>query len=649
MPKRKKRNSIFKMAAGLAAASYMSCVGLALDETKILSPDGNVQFKVLLHEARLEYAVTFRNRPVVETSPMVIVVDGVNLTEGVEVGKVDSYQLNETYPWRGVHSQAVNHCNGAEISITHKESKMSYTVGVRAYNDGIAFRFVVPGEGDRIVSSEATTFTIPDGSTVWYHDLATMHYEGVHEKKSISEAAAGEWAAPPLTVKLPSNLGYASITEAALMNYSGMGLQADGNRGFILRLGHEHPASYPYVLRYGEENAERLRAPAVINGTIKTPWRVVMIGADLNTLVNCDIIHNVSPPPDKELFPDGFDAEWLKPGRAVWGYLTSVPRTLEGMKEFSRLAGEMGFEYHVVEGHWARWPVAQQKELVDYSREQGIRVLFWRHSRSIQDPAARREFFQHCHDIGVAGMKLDFFDHEAKETIDLYQACLKEAAELGLIIDFHGANKPAGESRTWPNEMTREGIRGYEWRGPWAEHNTTLPFTRMLAGHADYTPMHFGDRRCETSEAHQIASAMVFSAPLLIYAENPANMLKHPAVEVIKQIPSVWDETIALPACEIGEVAAFAKRSGEKWFISVMNGPTARHIQIDLTFLDDGDYKATFVRDEKGDATMVSQVRSRQTFGPKPGVIIDNSTVRNNDSLYIELVAGGGFVALFSK
>jgi len=627
-----------------------NCTELSIpEEFKIIGPDRNVQLKVLvLDNARLGYEVTFKGIPVIDRSQMGITVDNVNLGNGIEIGSADRYEINETYSWRGIHSEAVNHCNGAKISITHNDSKTKYTLDVRAFNDGIAFCYVVPGEDNRIVSGEATSFVIPDGSTVWYHDFY-MHYEGEHEKKSLSEVERGDWAAPPLTVKLPNNIGYASITEAAIIRYSGMALRADGQRGFNVRLGHEAEISYPYVLRYGEEDAERLTAPATIRGTIKTPWRVVMIGSDLNALVNCDIIHNVSPPPDKKLFPNGFDEEWLKPGRAVWGYLNRGGRTLEDMKEMSRLAGEMGFEYHVVEGHWARWTVSEQKELVDYSNKQNVKILFWKHSRDLRDPQARNEFFKHCHDIGVAGAKIDFFDHEAKEIIDLYQACLKEAAELKLILDFHGANKPAGESRTWPNEIVREGIRGLEWRGPWAVHNTTLPFTRMLAGHADYTPMHFGDRRCETSEAHQIASAMVLAGPLLIYAEHPGNMLNHKAVEIIKQIPSVWDETIALPCCEIGEVAAFAKRSGKKWFIAVMNGPYAKKIRIDLTFLGDGDYNAMLVRDQKGDSAPVYLLRSRQTFGLKPGVEIDNTKVNNGESLFIDLIAGGGFAALFTK
>ncbi len=615
----------------------------------LASPDGNVQLRVLLlAQDRLGYEVTFRGVRVIDKSPLGITVDGLDLGLGIDLGNAERYEINETFPWRGVHASAVNRCHGAKFSLTHRQSKTAYVLEARAFNDGIAFRYVVPGGMNRLVQGEATSFVLPEGSTAWYHDFY-MHYEGIHTRKNIADAKTGEWAAPPVTFELPNRGGYAAITESALINYSGMGLQADGRRGFQIRLGHEVPAAYPYILRYKEEDAQRLTAPAAIHGVIETPWRVVMLGADLNALVNSDIVHNLAPPPDKNLFPEGFAAPWLKPGRAVWGYLNNGGRTLQAMKEFSRLAGELGFEYHVVEGHWQSWPEREQKELVDYSRARNVSVIFWKHSRELRDPQKRREFFEHLHQLGVAGAKIDFFDHEAKEIIDLYQACLKEAAERHLVLDFHGANKPAGEARTWPNELTREGIRGYEFRGPWAAHNTTLPFTRMLAGHADYTPMHFGDRRTDTSESHQIACAIIFTSPLLIYAEHPQNILNHKAVELIKQIPAVWDETIALPRSEIGELAAFARRTGEKWFVAVMNGPAARGLTIDLSFLKEGEHQATLVRDEKAGAAIVSLVRKRQTFGPKPGVLVDSTTVQSNDSFFVELVGGGGFVALLAR
>ncbi len=599
----------------------------------LASPNGHVQFRLVQEGGRLSYSVTFNTQSVIETSPLGIVVDGVNLAQGVQVGKTDRYRLNETYPWRGVHSTAVNRCHGAVFHIRHLKTGVAYRVEARAYDDGVAFRYIVPGpDGQQRVPDEATVFRIPAASTVWYHDFEG-HYEGIHAKKAIEDAAAGDWAAPPLTVQLPGGAGFAAITEGALFNYSGMGLEADGRRGFHARLGHAHPASYPFRLRYAQD-VQRLAQPAAIAGTITTPWRVVMVAPDLNTLVNCDIVHNVSPPPDAKLFPKGLNTEWLRPGRAVWRYLDGGENTLEGMKEFSRLAGQLGFEYNLIEGFWQRWSEAELRELVEYSARHNVRIWLWKHSRDLRDPEVRRAFFRRCREAGIAGVKLDFFDHEAKEIIDLYQACLRDAAEFRLMVNFHGANKPTGGSRTWPNEMTREGIRGLEYRSApsWARHNTTWPFTRMLAGHADYTPVHFGDRRKETSWAHQMASAAILTSPLLVYGAHPKSILENPAVEVIKSLPSVWDETIVLPPSEIGEMAAFARRSGRRWFLAVMNGPTARTVRIPLSFLGNRKYQALLVRDQPENAAAVN---------------VESATLSRADSVEIELRSGGGFIARF--
>ena len=192
-----------------------------------------------------------------------------------------------------------------------------------------------------------------------------------------------------------------------------------------------------------------------------------MLGRDLNTLVNSDAVHNLCPPPDTRIFPKGLHTQWLKPGRAVWRYLDGGENTVEGIKEFSRLAGELGFEYQVIEGQWQKWTDAELRDVIEYSRARGVGIWVWRHRNTLGDPATRRELFASLQKAGVVGLKVDFLDHEAKEVIDLYQDILRDAAEHQLMIDFHGANKPAGESRTWPNEMTREGIFGLDtdaWR-----------------------------------------------------------------------------------------------------------------------------------------------------------------------------------------
>lgn len=616
----------------VAACILVSMVpALPADLLSVKSPGGRVEFRLLtLEGGRLGYGAALKGKAVIDPSPLGIVVDGVNLAANASVGKARRYKTNGTYAWRGVHSVAVDRSNGVRIPVKHGSTP--YTLEVRAYDDGIAFRFIVPGTpGQSRVPDEATSFRLPAGSTVWYHDFEG-HYEAVHVKKSIEQVPPGQWAAPPVTFKLPANGGYASITEGALFRYSGMGLQADGKGGFDARLGHAHPPSYPFRLRYAQDVA-RMAKPAAVEGAITTPWRVVIMGADLNALVNCDIVHNVAPPPDPKLFPKGAMTDWIKPGRAVWRYLDGGEGTIEGQKEFSRLAHDLGFEYNVLEGFWRKWSEQELKDYIAYSRAQGVGVLLWKHSKELRDPASRREFFDLCQRTGAAGAKIDFFDHEHKDVVELYEACLRDAAERHLVLDFHGANKPTGESRTYPNELTREAIRGMESRkAVRAPHDATLPFTRMLAGHADYTPVHFGERRNDTTWAHQIASAAILTSPLLVYAANPANIIKNPAAAIIKSIPSVWDATIALPASQIGEVAVFARRSGKTWFLAIMNGTTARRVPVPLSFLGPGSYRAAMVRDNMDDAAAVR---------------IEKGAARRSDTLRIELRAGGGFLARF--
>jgi alpha-glucosidase len=604
------------------------------DDVRVTSPDGRIAFELLTADpSRVRYRVTFNGVVAIESSPFGIVVDDVDLGQGARAGNVTSYRLRETYTWRGVHSRAVNEYDGSSIDLRHDASGASYEFEVRVFDNGVAFRSLVPGAGRRVVD-ESTVFVVPAGSTAWYHDLKG-HYEASYNRKDISEVAAGEWVAPPVTLKLSSG-GYVAITEAALIDYAGMALQSDGHRGLGVRLGHSHPASYPFTLRYGQEKAARLAQPAAIEGPILTPWRVVMVGSDLDALVNCDIVHNVSPPPSPQLFPGGFDTEWVKPGRAVWKYLDGGgDGTLEVMKEFSRLAAELGFEYNLLEGFWQRWPESDLRDLIEYSRQRNVGIWLWKHSRDIRDPAARQAFFEHAHDVGVVGVKLDFFDHEAKEVIDVYQAALRGAAEHKLMVDFHGANKPTGESRTWPNEMTREAVSGMERRSmpAWSEHTTTVPFTRMLAGHLDFTPMVFGERRRETSWAHQIATAAIFTSPVLVYGAHPRSMLDNPAVEMIKSIPSVWDETRVLPFSEIGHVAAFARRRAQQWYVVIANGPDARSVTVPLSFLGRGTHSALLVRDDRDDAAAVK---------------VESTSMGRGDLLHVDLRAGGGFIGRFS-
>jgi alpha-glucosidase len=618
----------------LALASVSAPAAWQAPPTQVTSPDRRIVLSISADPSgRLAWTVTAAGKTVIEPSPLGIVVDGMNLGDGSAIQSVETYRLDEKYPWRGVKSEAVNRANGARLRARHA-GKTDFTIEARVADDSVAIRHVVPGSGSRVPDA-AIGFTLPAGSTVWSHGLRN-HYEDPYVRRRIEDVPEGDWAGPPVTIKLPDSVGYVAILEAGLRNYAGMALQADGKRGYRERLGHSQPPGYPYTLRYGEENAKRLSVAATIDGPITTPWRVVLIGRDLNTLVTSDAVHNLSPPPDPQLFPQGVRTAWLKPGRAVWRYLDGGENTLAGIKEFSRLAGELGFEHHVVEGLWQRWSDAELKEVIDDARSRGVGIWLWRHSNTLGDTVKRRELFARLQKAGAVGVKVDFLDHEAKEVIDQYHGILRDAAEHRLMVNFHGANKPAGESRTWPNELTREAINGMERRKmeAWSEFNTTWPFARLLAGHADFTPVVLGERRRETSWAHQIASAAILTSPLLVYGGHPASLLSNPAAEMIKAIPSIWDETRVLPPSEIGELALFARRSGDRWFIAAMSAGPARTITVDLGFLPARRYQALIVRDRLDDPAAV-EVETRDVTGsleipvrPAGGFVIKLEAVR---------------------
>ena len=602
----------------------------------IKSPDGLIQLNIFVKSSDLMFSGTMNGISVVETSPFLMSVDGINITSGVKAGKIKRFSENNTYPVYGLHSIATNLCNGARIDLTHIKTGMKFTVEAKVFNNAFAFRFIIPGIDDQErIPDESTTFNIPAGSQVWYHNLH-MHYEGEYTRKLIDTVPAGQWAAPPVTFKLPDGRGYGSITESNLAGYAGMALQTSGNKGFTIRLGHAHPVSYPYELRYTKEDIERVSRPAPVKGTITTPWRVVLAGKDLNTLVNSDAITSLCPPPDREYFPEGLYTSWIKPGRAVWRYLDGGgDNSLRNMKEFSRLAGEMGFEYNILEGFWSRWPDDSVKALVDYSRSAGVGIIVWKHSKELRDPESRREFLSRLAKLGVAGIKVDFFDHEAKEVIDFYETLFRECAAHKLVLILHGANKPTGLQRTWPNVMIYEAVRGMEASRltDRATHETTLPFTRMLAGPADYSVCHFGERRRNTTWVHQVATAAIYAAPVITYAANPFNLVSNPCIEMIKSIPPVWDQTIVLPPSEIGEIAVFAQRKGSTWFLSVINGIEPRIINIPLSFLGNGNYNTLIIKDVSENPASVN---------------IERGKASKNDIISVNLGTGGGYMCRFS-
>lgn len=602
-------------------------VSAALAQTRqetILSPDKSLALKLFFAGDQLQYQVLLRGKPVIEPSALGLQLGTQAVGRGEAFGSVERTSVNETYAWRGVHSQATNHYNQATLQVAAPAPAAAFRLEARVFNNGVAWRYVVPAAGAGEVRADNTEFVIPAGSTVWSQpDIG--NYEGRYQRQRIEQVPAGQLAGPPLTVALPARQGYLAITEGGVTDFAGMSLVATGARKF----------------------KANLTGTVATSATIETPWRIVEVGADLNTLVNCDIVHNVSPKPDAALFPQGLATPWLQPGRSVWSWLADNGGvTFENMKRFSRWAGQLGFEYNLVDEGWTHWndggkdPWDLMQELVAYSAAQNVKVWVWKAypdhdgTPGLQQAAARQAFFRHCRDIGVAGIKIDFFNAESQEVIKFYQAALHDAAELHLLLDFHGANKPTGESRTWPNELSREGVRGLENETVWPAHNATLPFTRYLAGHGDYTPLTFRPIGQGTTLAHQVATLATFTSPFLCVAANPEAILASPARELITSIPTVWDETIVLPQSEIGGLSLLARRHGTTWYLAAVNGAASRQLPVSLTFLGKGTYQALTLADNPAASATGT---------------IQRVSVSAQTKLALSLSEGGGYLGIFRK
>jgi len=627
--------------AVLCGALFLPAVAEAHAAANVLrlqSPDRRVQISFSLQGGHLAYQLSRDGHPLLKKSPLGIRNSDDAVLADAHFGKTRRYRIADSYPSYGVHSVAREDGTGMEVAVLARDGDVAYTLETRAYNNGVAFRMTLPGTAPR-TPLETTEFNLIDGSAVWSLDPAAAHYEGVYARSKAEEIPPGRFMAPPVVIELPSDSSYLAITEGRLKNYPGMMLQSNGKGTFSARPGNEVPADN--ALRYfqGEAIAKTLALPAAIAGSITTPWRVVMIGATLNELVNNDIVSDVSDAPDAGAFPEGARTPWIKPGRAVWNFLDGGARTLEGAREFSRMAGDLGFEYQVVEGQWNRWSETDLKGLVDYSRARGVGIWLWKNRRDLATAESRKAWFDLCNRTGVVGVKIDFFDSEAKEVVDLYQSILVETAEHHLMVDFHGANKPTGEQRTWPNELTREAVEGMEYcciegiaDAPRARHAVTVPFTRFLAGPADYTPVLLDKGRNGTTWANQIASAVILTSPLLTYAANPETLLSNPAVSIIRDIPSTWDETVVLQPSKIGSLAIFARRSGKTWFLACMNGDEPLALDISLSFLGSGSWKAQSVTDAKDNPAAVR---------------VEAGTFQPDRAIHLALASGGGSVAEF--
>lgn len=614
---RRRRELLKRVGIGLGCLWLVTCPAAT---NFISSPDGQIVAAVSDSAGALVYSVAYRSGAVIETSPLGVTVSGTNLGSGVTITASASYATNETFLSRhGIHAVATNRFQAQRISLSHAASGLAYFLNVRAFNDGVAFRYEFAGVGTKTITGESSGFVIPTGSTVWSQN-GTSVYEGIYGGTNIMAMANGTLMGPPVTIQLPGTNGFLALTESTLGVFGSPYLSkvADAT-------GRKLQVTYP--LNLGGSTG------VSVTGAVNTPWNVIMIGADLNMLVNCDIVESLAPAPDPALFPEGTMTSWATTGRSVWDWLRPQPGgiTYTNAMTNSLWASRLGFEYNTVDDGWAAWnggnPWPQVQQVVSYSHALGVKVLVWKASSELNTFTQRTNFFQLLKTCGVDGFKADFFDFSsvnasAKERVKLQEDILRDAAGFQLVANFHGSTKPTGQFRTYPNLLGVEAVFGKEqFLG--SIQTVPVPFTRFLAGPADFTPMEFGGRK-----AYEIANPINMPGPMLTYAERSDNIARSPFASLIRAIPSMWDETIVLPQSKLGETVATARRKGGDWFIGIMNTTVTQSWSLPLTFLSSNTtYQAHLIRE--------------------PSSNLERTNVTRDSVLSIAITNGGGsgFVA----
>lgn len=552
------------------------------------SPDSKIRAAFRKNGQHLAYEVTFRGKTVVELSNLGINIEGSDLGESLLLaGKPRFSEYKESYTTRGVHTNAVNHFCEVVVPLSGGSNQIRWSLEVRAFNDGVAYRYRVPGNGSRLIAGESSEWVLPAGTRIWHQSADNRSYEARYAMDIVGQMQQDHRLMAPAAVKFPDG-AYGLITEANLVNYSDMALYSKGPRGFR-------------AVFHDDSNGWKQE------GEITSPWRVTMLSKDLNGLVNSDLIRNLCPAPSRELA----HADWIKPGRSIWHWLTVGPPKLEEQRSWVDGTSQLGFEYYLVDDGWRNWNGGGDNawkalsEIVDYGRAKNVQIWAWVDSKYVFQPEDRISYFKRASDIGLAGLKIDFPKPASATWVQWYDDVLRDAAQAHLMVDFHGAVKPTGRERTWPNEMTREAIAGREQGKSAPFHDNTLPFLRYVQGHADFTPALFqSDKLNGSSLAHELAMPIVFTSPFLCMGDHPERYLRSPAADVIKALPAVWDETIVLPQSEISELSAFARRHSNQWFIGVIGGSLPGREHIQLGFLKKGTYKLVELCDDpaKNDA-----------------------------------------------
>ncbi|MBO4843480.1 MAG: glycoside hydrolase family 97 catalytic domain-containing protein [Bacteroidales bacterium] len=557
-------------------------VGAVACKKGLSSPDGSLSLNV----DSQTLAVSYKGAEVFSEIHLGLIAENANYDDGLKLKSVSgAKKVSESYDMlTGKRSHCSNEAN--EVTLSYKTPKGDkFKVLVRLYNDGLAFRYILP-EGTKIVE-EKTSYIIKDGVNRWIAPQVidwennyplTTNGKRVDTMRGPEQDKDGKWAFPALLE--PSKGVFALITEAEL-RYQNSGSYLDNNAA------EDH-----YTVNGFSDSV-------LPDGL--SPWRLAIIGG-IETIAESTLVTDVCTPNQIA------DPSWIKPGVSSWIYwgYNGGSRDYNLLVEYVDLAAEMGWPYSLADGGWPGMRGGTIEELVAYAKEKGVKMNVWYNSetsiptrlKTISDPEGREKEFQRLEDLGITGVKIDFFLPDSASMVNYYLDLLKDAAKHHLLVDFHGCTMPNGWQRTWPNLMTMEGVFGSEQynNGPFlspgaAAHNATLPFTRNAIGPMDYTPGTFSDSRFAhiTTNAHELALPVLFESGLQHMPDIPSSYyeLADEIKATLKTLPSVWDETVLLDGYP-GVKAVLARRSGSKWYIAGVNGlDTPATLQFSLDRLGD--------------------------------------------------------------
>ena len=634
-------------------------MGNLFSTVQIKSPDGNLVFKLGTDKnGTLLYSIKYRGQVVVKESPVVLFTSPLG-----ELGKrVDILGWNlsskdehhEFFLGKNRYVDDVYNKAIVEVSSKSKENGVYfYHLHIRVYNEGCAFRIELPFHSNvkRLdIVREETHFRVVDVEKVYILKIGGFEsaYEGNYEILEPGEIDEDVIICLPVLFKTNRNI-WVAVTEADLFDYSNM---------FITRKNNEFVSTLAPLRRNNKHCAE-ISLPHLL------PWRVFFIGDEPGRFIESDMIVNLSR---------GLEIEnpgWIKPGKVAWPWWSGrvVDRedvkggvNTETMLHYIDFASESGLEYLLIDAGWygepddpdeditRTIPEFDIKRIVKYANSKNVGILLWVNWGCVE--RQMKDAFPLYEKWGVKGVKIDYMNAADQDIVNFYWKVAKEAAKFHLVVDFHGAYKPTGLRRAYPNVLTREGVLGLEYC-KWSkrcnpDHDVMIPYIRMLAGPMDYTPGAFNVVNNESefkprftypsvlgTRAHQLAMYVVYESPLQMVVDHPCSYLGQPGFEFIKKVPTVWDETKFIKG-RVGEYIVIARKKGDNWYVGGMTNWKGREIELNLDFLEEGKYQAEMYLDSIESSQLSAKVR------------VDRKIVTNEDSIIIKMANGGGFAIIFS-